>query len=193
MTRKFALPQKSRIVTIYQKGRAQNHSSLAATYTIPALLHTCRDSRSIAISYYDSAFTRNLGGKAPVYFDWEKDCLLFADPDSVALFCGYLKGHNFHRSLAPREQMFPRPPFILALARGPEDQFPLNEAWLRYFGNPKNRWYVYGHPMSKPFIEGGEADLGFAIEIVVCRLLTRPWTNIRCMKYQNLQEHLVGP
>ncbi len=75
MTRKLALPQKSRIVTIYQKERAQNpnllsHSSLAATYTIPALLHTCRDSRSIAISYYDSAFTRNLGGKAPVYFDW---------------------------------------------------------------------------------------------------------------------------
>jgi hypothetical protein len=49
------------------------NSTYAAKYPIPALLHTCSHSRTIALKTYKPYFTKRL--EAPIYFNTEKDTL----------------------------------------------------------------------------------------------------------------------
>lgn len=53
-------------------------------YETPALLHTCYDSRKVALKSYRPAFTAQLGH--PVYFDFKNDSLLFLSSRIVMEF-----------------------------------------------------------------------------------------------------------
>lgn len=55
-----------------------------ASYTVPALLHTCYISRKVALQTYQPRFEKHLG--QPIYFDFNKDILNMEDCEAISSF-----------------------------------------------------------------------------------------------------------
>jgi hypothetical protein len=90
----FALPEPQ-VVTIKKKVEqveedAQQQASTTfraeASYNIPALLHVCQDSRSVARKNYRLSFKQHL--EHPVYIDFSQDTVYFVNCDALEAFLG---------------------------------------------------------------------------------------------------------
>lgn len=87
----FALPGP-KIVTIFAPKPYAYQNQIEAWYKIPAMLHTCHESRVLAQKAFDRVFGKSLGGN-PVYFDFNQDALFFDGVDAMELFFGWESGH----------------------------------------------------------------------------------------------------
>ncbi|KAF7952670.1 hypothetical protein EAE96_005901 [Botrytis aclada] len=90
---------------------------------VPALLHTCHDSRELAQKRYKLSFGKLLQGR-PVYFDIERDTLWVVGRDNCCAFPIRLLGMEGFRNLI----ITPSPSFLDMLAT--QTSFELVEKWL---------------------------------------------------------------
>jgi hypothetical protein len=83
---KMAIPGP-RVITIQEHNDATpNFRLLAASYVIPAMLHTSRESREVALKVYELDFTDHLYIK-PMYLDFSKDIIFAKDPRDLMSLC----------------------------------------------------------------------------------------------------------
>jgi hypothetical protein len=76
---KMAIPGP-RVITIQVHNDATlNLRLLAASYAIPAILHTSRESREVALKSYELAFANHQNVK-PMYVDFSKDIIFAKNP-----------------------------------------------------------------------------------------------------------------
>ncbi|KAE9376171.1 hypothetical protein N431DRAFT_454737 [Stipitochalara longipes BDJ] len=90
---KFAIPGP-RVVNIFlrqcktpeQRLHPEKPIRPKAESVTPAMLHTCRESRQIALQSYQPAFEEFLRER-PVYFDWSRDYLYFDEGETFLESC----------------------------------------------------------------------------------------------------------
>lgn len=68
----------------YSWNREEPYGRTVVSYRPPAVLHTCRHSRTVGLKSYPRCFTEQLG--TPILFNLSKDLLLFSDDHSFQRF-----------------------------------------------------------------------------------------------------------
>jgi len=76
-----------------EDGSAIDYYKCISNSNAPAMLHTCHDSREIALKFFRLSFADDL--KYPVYFDIQRDILVFHSLPTLCLFIR--NGDNPHR------------------------------------------------------------------------------------------------
>ena len=89
-------------------GRGNPKTGIRARYQMPALLQVNQESRELALATFDAAFSQNLNGGPPVYFNFAQDALHFADQHAFATFYG--EGNNqwnyrHENKVAPKKEI----------------------------------------------------------------------------------------
>lgn len=65
-------------VPIQARGRFHTYrNEVEARYKVPSLLRVCNESRELPQGQYELSFELNLGGRNPVYFNYESEALGF--------------------------------------------------------------------------------------------------------------------
>jgi hypothetical protein len=83
---KLAIPGP-RVITIQERNDATpNFRLLAASYAIPAMLHTSQESREVALGSYELAFTNHRNVK-PMYLDFSKDIIFAKNARDLLSLC----------------------------------------------------------------------------------------------------------
>ncbi|PMD14651.1 hypothetical protein NA56DRAFT_369102 [Hyaloscypha hepaticicola] len=89
MVWKFALPGP-RTITVSKTDKSVPQVKTNAKGILPTpLMHTCHESRQLALQRYKPAFSVFLEGNKDIYFDWERDCLCsreYSSSDISAVF-----------------------------------------------------------------------------------------------------------
>ncbi|KAH6721820.1 hypothetical protein BKA61DRAFT_666559 [Leptodontidium sp. MPI-SDFR-AT-0119] len=89
---------------------------LASSASIPGLLHTCREARDVAKKTYKLAFAgRPVRG--PIYFDWDKDSLVFLNEFNFETF--FALSENPNPDPFPMVFIYSRLEMLQTLAFGP--------------------------------------------------------------------------
>jgi hypothetical protein len=86
---KYLLPGP-RIIHIMGSHRTNGGQCFVDTVEIPTLLHTCQESRSLALKRYKLSFEPHL--RHPVYFDFSSDALLLQNEKVLSMFFERSKG-----------------------------------------------------------------------------------------------------
>jgi hypothetical protein len=101
MVWKSALPGP-RTITVSKTDKSVPQVKTNAKGILPTpLMHTCHESRQLALQRYKPAFSVFLEGNKDIYFDWERDCLQFKGGFEFRYFCGVFHSSSIDKRVIP--------------------------------------------------------------------------------------------